>query len=488
MAATYVNNLRVAEPGNGDANWGVTTNSSLEIIGEALGIGSEAITTNADTHTSTVADGASDQARAFHLKYTGTLDSACTITIAPNTMKRVQIIENATSGGHSIIISQGSGANVTILNGTKKIIYLDGAGSGAAVVDVTTASFGSQAFYLPAGSTGNRPTGVAGAFRYNSTTSEFEGYTDAWGSIGGGATNVSLTEATGNGSTTAFTLSTAPGTENNTQVFLDGVYQEKGTYAVSGSTLTFSTAPPNGTSIEVTGFTESSVGTPGDGTVTLAKMAANSVDSPQYVDGSIDTAHIADDQVTGAKLANSVDVTTGVTVGGASNGVAITNGQIALKNSGTVSKLDFYCEQSNAHYTRLQSAPHGSYSGNVVLTLPASDGDASQFLQTNGSGVTSWATVSIPASAYNVWLVKTGAFTAASGDQLVCASGSAFTITLPAGSAGNTVIISNAGAGLVTIARNGSQKINSVAADGTLPNGNSTQLVYTNDTIGWFQV
>ena len=84
--------------------------------------------------------------------------------------------------------------------------------------------------------------------------------------------------------------------------------------------------------------------------------------------------------------------------------------------------------------------------------------------------------------------MKTGAFTAASGDQLVCASGSAFTITLPAGSAGNTVIISNAGAGLVTIARNGSQKINSVAADGTLPNGNSTQLVYTNDTIGWFQV
>jgi len=329
MTATYVNNLRVAEPADGDVNWGTTTNASLEIIGEALGIGSEGITTNADTHTSTVADGASDQARAFHLKYTGTLDSACTITIAPNTMKRVQIIENATSGGHSIIISQGSGANVTILNGTKKIIYLDGAGSGAAVVDVTTASFGSQAFYVPAGSTGNRPTGVAGAFRYNSTTSEFEGYTSAWGSIGGsGATNVSLTEATGNGSTTAFTLSTAPGTENNTQVFLDGVYQEKGTYAVSGSTLTFSTAPPNGTSIEVTGFSASSVGTPGDGTVTLAKMAANSVDSPQYVDGSIDlvhmsansvdsdqyvdgsidTAHIADDQVTGAKLANNIDI------------------------------------------------------------------------------------------------------------------------------------------------------------------------------------
>ena len=483
MTATYVNNLRVAEPADGDANWGTTTNASLEIIGEALGIGSEAITTNADTHTSTVADGASDQARAFHLKYTGTLDSACTITIAPNTMKRVQIIENATSGGHSIIISQGSGANVTILNGTKKIIYLDGAGSGAAVVDVTTASFGSQAFYVPAGSTGNRPTGVAGAFRYNSTTSEFEGYTSSWGSIGGsGATNVSLTEATGNGSTTAFTLSTAPGTENNTQVYIDGVYQEKGTYAVSGSTLTFSTAPPNGTSIEVTGFSESSVGTPGDGTVTLAKMAANSVDSPQYVDGSIDTAHIADDQVTGAKLANSVDVTTGVTVGGASNGVAITNGQIALKNSGTVSKLDFYCEQSNAHYTRLQSAPHGSYSGNVVLTLPASDGDAGQVLSTNGSGVTSWIT---SGGLYDAWSIITSATNLASGGQYISNSSSALTHTLPSGSAGSTIVIKNNGSGLVTIARTSSQKINGVAADATMPQGNAVQLVYVDGTTGW---
>ena len=41
--ATYVNNLRVAEPADGDADWGTTTNTSLELIGEALGIGSEAI-------------------------------------------------------------------------------------------------------------------------------------------------------------------------------------------------------------------------------------------------------------------------------------------------------------------------------------------------------------------------------------------------------------------------------------------------------------
>ena len=140
MAATYVNNLRVAEPADGDSGWGTSTNTSLELIGEALGIGTEAITTNADTHASVVADGASDQARAFHLKYTGTLDSDCTITISPNTMKRVQIIENATSGGYAIIISQGSGANVTIDSDSSKVVALDGAGSGAAVVDALPAS------------------------------------------------------------------------------------------------------------------------------------------------------------------------------------------------------------------------------------------------------------------------------------------------------------------------------------------------------------
>jgi len=300
MAATFVNNLVIAEPADGDTNWGATTNTSLELIGEALGIGTEAITTNADTHSTVIAEGASDPGRAMHLQYTGTLDSACTITISPNTVKRVQIIENATSGGQSIIIKQGSGATITILAGTKKIVYLDGAGAGAAVVDITAAAFGAQAFYVPSGTTGNRPTGVAGAFRYNTTTGAFEGYTDSWGDIGGsGATNVSLNEFSGNGSTTAFTLSADPSTENNTQVYIDGVYQEKGTYAVSGTTLTFSTAPPNGTSIEVMAFTASSVGVVADGSITTAKLENSSGSS----DG-VTTAKIATDAVTQAKIAD----------------------------------------------------------------------------------------------------------------------------------------------------------------------------------------
>ena len=137
MTITYVNDLRLSEMATGDnsGTWGNVTNTNLELIGDALGYGTEAITTNADTHSSTIADGSADAARAMYIKYTGTLDSACTITIGPNTISRVHIIENATSGSQNIIIKQGSGATVTIGSGAVKMVYLDGAGSGAAVTD-----------------------------------------------------------------------------------------------------------------------------------------------------------------------------------------------------------------------------------------------------------------------------------------------------------------------------------------------------------------
>ena len=137
MASSYTNDLRLNEMATGDASgtWGDTTNTNLELIAEAFSYGTEAITTNADTHTTTIADGATDPGRSMFLKYTGTLDSTCTITIGPNTVSKLWIIENGTSGSQSIIISQGSGATVTIPSGKTKVIYSDGAGSGGAMVD-----------------------------------------------------------------------------------------------------------------------------------------------------------------------------------------------------------------------------------------------------------------------------------------------------------------------------------------------------------------
>jgi hypothetical protein len=135
--ATYVNDLRLKEITTGDESgtWGTSTNTNLELIAEAFSYGTEVITTNADTHTTTIADGSTDPGRSLYLKYTGTLDSACTITIGPNTVSKVWIIENGTSGSQDIIISQGSGATITIPAGDTKVVYSDGAGAGAAFVD-----------------------------------------------------------------------------------------------------------------------------------------------------------------------------------------------------------------------------------------------------------------------------------------------------------------------------------------------------------------
>jgi hypothetical protein len=62
---------------------------------------------------------------------------------------------------------------------------------------------------------------------------------------------------------------------------------------------------------------------------------------------------------------------TGVVRIDGSNGIDMQSGSISIKNSGTQSYIDFYCEFSNAHYARLQAPAHGDFGGNITLTLPA---------------------------------------------------------------------------------------------------------------------
>tara|TARA_R100001129_G_C5316851_1_gene246620 strand:- start:139 stop:1698 length:1560 start_codon:yes stop_codon:yes gene_type:complete len=167
--AAYTNDLRLKEIGTGESSgtWGTETNTNLELIAEAFSFGTEAITTNADTHTSTIADGSTDEARSIFLKYTGNLDSDCTVTIGPNTISKLWLIENATgdsgsSGPYNLIIKQGTGATVTIPNGQTKAIYSDGAGSGGAMVDAFTDVNVADSFTI-GGSTPTLTLGDAGA-------------------------------------------------------------------------------------------------------------------------------------------------------------------------------------------------------------------------------------------------------------------------------------------------------------------------------------
>lgn len=218
-----------------------------------------------------------------------------------------------------------------------------------------------QSMIPPAGTTAQRPaTPVDGMMRYNSTTAQLEMYRNStWGAVGGNAfvgaaappnpqdgdfwynsttgqiqiyvaggwklsmTNLLANTFAGNGAQTVFVLSVDPGTKQNTSVFISGVYQEKSTYSISGTSLTFTAAPPAGTVVEVMLMASTTIGVPNNGSVTTAKLA----------DGAVATAKIADGAVTLAKLgADAVTPPTLQTSGTADGSWA---GGVQLRNNGT---------------------------------------------------------------------------------------------------------------------------------------------------------
>ena len=134
--ATYDNDLRLKEitTGDEDGTWGTSTNTNLELITDALGYGTKQVAADSN-ETFTMPDATADGTRALYLKFTSavSLTATRTLTLAPNTVSKMWMIENATSGSQSIIIKQGSGAEVTIVTGAKAWVYTDGAGAGAAV-------------------------------------------------------------------------------------------------------------------------------------------------------------------------------------------------------------------------------------------------------------------------------------------------------------------------------------------------------------------
>jgi len=138
--ATYVNDLRLKEITQGDEDgvWGTSANLNFELAAEGFSYGTEAFASDAN-ETFTMADGSTDPVRSLYLKFTSavSLTATRTATLAPNTVSKVWIIENATTGSQSITIKQGSGSTVTIGTGKTVVVYTDGGGSGASVVQAT---------------------------------------------------------------------------------------------------------------------------------------------------------------------------------------------------------------------------------------------------------------------------------------------------------------------------------------------------------------
>ena len=147
MASSYTTSFGIEKIGSGEQSgaWGTTTNHNLDILDRIASF--KAVAISGTTHTLTVREASPGsgtenlQDGMFRvIRFTGALGANNTVTVAPNTTAAYFIMINATtdsgsSGPYSVIVSQGSGANITIENGKSAIVYMDGAGSGAAVVD-----------------------------------------------------------------------------------------------------------------------------------------------------------------------------------------------------------------------------------------------------------------------------------------------------------------------------------------------------------------
>ncbi len=111
---------------------------------------------------------------------------------------------------------------------------------------------------------GTSDLGAVGNVRITGGTNGYVLSTDgtgnlAWSSI---TTSIVVDEFTGDGSNTSYTLSVSPASENYTIVGVAGTLQPKISYSVSGNVLTFSSAPPSGSPIEVTTFTSTAISAP----------------------------------------------------------------------------------------------------------------------------------------------------------------------------------------------------------------------------------
>ena len=158
--ATFVNNLRLKEitTGDEDGTWGTSTNTNLELITDGFSYGTKQMPSDAN-ETFTMPDATADATRGFYLKITSaaSLTGTRAVTLGPNTVSKVWLIENATTGSQIITIKQGSGGSVNIANGSKVMIITDGAGAGAAVFNANPTESGSgtvTSVQMAGGSTG----------------------------------------------------------------------------------------------------------------------------------------------------------------------------------------------------------------------------------------------------------------------------------------------------------------------------------------------
>ena len=184
--------------------------------------------------------------------------------------------------------------------------------------------------------------------------------------------------------TASYTLDSAVANENEIALFINNVRQQPGSsyaYTASSTALTLSEATAGTDTMYCLylGKAQQTV-TPPDGSVTDAKIVG-----------------MASSKLTGALPAIDGSAVTGITHTPADG--SVTNVKTDFQpgtifkgdGSSTDGKITINCSQ-NTHGVSIQSPTHAS-AASYTLTLPVNDGNASDFLQSDGSGVLSWTAV-----------------------------------------------------------------------------------------------
>ena len=202
--ATYVNNLRLKEitTGDEDGTWGTSTNTNLELVTDGFSYGTKQMAADAN-ETFTMPDATTDATRGFYLKITSAVSLTGTreVTLGPNTVSKVWLIENATTGSEIITIKQGSGATINIVKGSKVMLVTDGLGAGAAVINANPTEVGGSvtSVGVSGGTTGLTTSGGpitgSGTITFAGTLAVANGGTGVTTSTGTGAVVLSTSPA-----------------------------------------------------------------------------------------------------------------------------------------------------------------------------------------------------------------------------------------------------------------------------------------------------
>jgi hypothetical protein len=306
-------------------------------------------------------DASADGVRSLYLKITSavSLTVTRTVTLAPNTVSKVWIIENATTGSQSITISQGSGATVTIATGTKAMIVTDGAGGGAAVTlanpTILLASGVSGTLPVANGGTGitSFGTGVATALGTNINTTG--GYVTQSGTLassaivlGGGSaaavtsttTGTGVVTAVGNAVNTSGGLVTQSGTLTANNVLLGG---GSAAAVTSSNLLATSAAVTSGTYIQAIGYADKVVALGNTGAAINLDVVSGGVFSATLTGSATITLRFP--VATGASsftLILTNDATAGRTVAFAGGSFKFPGGAATLSRTTTANAIDIW--------------------------------------------------------------------------------------------------------------------------------------------------